>query len=280
MKKHLLLLLPLSILLLACSKERNPKSLAEIKDPTSADSMMYFLGEMNAAAYWQDADADTTLRTQEARDEFIEGFKDAIKLDKESEAYNKGLQLGLRLGVRLRELHNRYGIDFPKDILAAGLKNSLQEDNRSKVAETQAEYYKIKDRLELEAGARELEVASRKLAKEGHDRGFEMVSDTLYAIDVTPAGPGPKFKDGDRVAVYVSASTLDGNEIVARQFPDSITIGAGRVPRIVCLGLHTMTNGQTRTFMTTPRTLFGKRYATYHLPYDEPVLFTVKVEQN
>ena len=103
-----------------------------------------------------------------------------------------------------------------------------------------------------------------------------MINDTLYAKPATPATNGPLFKVGERLAVDVSASTLEGREIVARQFPDSITLGEGRVPNVVREGILTMTSGQTRTFMTTPRTLFGKRYKAYSLPSDEPVIFTVK----
>ena len=255
-----------------------PQSLADLKGKSSADSMMYYFGEMQASAYWQDAETDTLLRTREAREEFMEGFRAAMGLDRESAAYNKGLQLGLRLGIRLREFEERYDMKFPVDVLAASLENNLREDHRDSVAEAQQGFYKIKDRLELGAASRELVVARQKLAREARERGYEMVSDTLYAIDVAPGAPGPKYKDGDKVGVYVTAYTLDGSEIVTRQFPETITIGAGRVPRVVCLGIHTMTSGQTRTFMTTPRTLFGKRYATYHLPYDEPVIFTVKVD--
>lgn len=279
-KIYLFSLALVAIMAGACKNTRDPKSFDDMVNPSSADSMMYYFGEMNAASYWQDAETDTALRSEKAREDFVKGFKEAIYLAKDNEAFNKGLQLGLRLAVRLNEFENRYGIDFPEDILVAALRNSLEADGRADVAKSQQGYYNIKDRLEIEASKRELLGSKQQLAKKGREYGYEMVSDTLYAMDVTPAGPGPRFKDGDRVAVYVTASTIDGKEIVARQFPDSITIGAGRVPRIVCLGIHTMTNGQTRKFMTTPRTLFGKRYATYHLPSDEPVIFTVKAEQN
>ena len=249
-------------------------------NPSDTDSMMYYFGEMQANNYSQDAESDTLLRSEEAKAQFMEGLRHAIKMDSSDEAYNKGLQLGLRLALRLREFENRYGVSFSKDIMAAALENALNSYKEVDIISAQKGFYAIKDRLELKTASKEVSDAIVKLRTQGNDNGFIMISDTLFAKDVTPGNGGPTFKNGDRVAVEVSASTLDGKEIVARQFPDSLTIGEGRVPKIVSIGINTMTNGQTRTFMTTPRTLFGKRYAAYHLPHDEPVLFTVKAIQN
>lgn len=285
-KRFLLFLLP-ALALVGCGKKDISKmeeisSLEEIsqyKDAEPSDTMMFYFGQMQAANFWQDAESDTLLRTEESRKAFMEGFRAGMAMDQDNEAYNKGLQLGLRLAIRLREFHDRYGIDFSKEILAASMQNSLKDDSRANTAEAQKGFYAIKDRFELSTATRENEDAMVLLAKKGSEMGFELVSDSLYAKDVTPGNGGRKFKDGDKVAVEVTASTIEGKEIVARQFPDSIEIGAGRVPRIVCLGIHTMTSGQTRSFLTTPRTLFGKRYKIYNLPSDEPVIFTVKAIQ-
>lgn len=269
----------------------SPGEISEMKDATPADSMMYYFGEMQAYNYWQDAESDTMLRSEDAREEFMKGFRAGLGSEKDNSAYNKGVQLGLRLAMRLREFENRYGYQFSEEILTSSLENHLKSVSSREaqpgmaggtnapqidIVEAQKGFYLIKDRLELNAANTEVEAAKVNLVKESKALDFEMVSDTLYARDITPAGKGALFKDGDKVAVEVTASTLDGREIVARQFPDSLTVGEGRVPRIVCLGIHTMTDGQTRQFMTTPRTLFGKRYAVYNLPFDEPVIFTVK----
>lgn len=264
---------------MSCGGE-HPHSMSEMRDPTPEDSMMYYFGEMQAHNFWQDAESDTMLRSEDARRQFIEGFKAGLGMEKSDAAYNKGVQLGLRLAIRLREFGDRYGKEFPEDILASSLENNVLTDSLIDVAAAQKGFYQIKDRFELEAATKELSSAMKKLAEQAPQKGFKMVSDTLYAKDITPRGQGPLLKEGDRIAVEVTASTLDGKEIVTRQFPDSITIGTGRVPLIVRMGILTMTSGQTRSFMTTPRTLFGKRYAAYHLPSDEPVIFTVKVAQN
>lgn len=255
-----------------------PKDLSELKDATPADSMMYYFGEMQASYYWQDAQADTMLKTEASRRDFIEGFRAAMKMDRDENAYNLGLALGLRLAVRLREFKTRYGTEFSEEVLAASLEHFLENDTLVNVADAQRGYYRIKDKLELGAAESELVKAKARLAERGHARGYEMVSDTLFALDVTPATSARRFQEGDRISCHVTASTIDGKEIDARQFPDSITLGEGRVPMVVRYAIYTMTDGQTRQFMTTPRTLFGKRYTAFKLPPDEPVIFTVKAQ--
>ena len=277
MKKFYLLLSVAVLMLAGCDK--SPKDISDMKDPTPSDSMMYYFGEMQAYYYWKDAQTDTMLRSEDARAKFMEGFREGLKMESDDDAYNMGMQLGIRLAHRLKEFEERYNTDFKGSILAASMENNLKNDTMVDITEAQAGYYRIKDRLELGAAERELGDAKQKLARRGTEREFEMVNDTLYACDVTPPTTDANFKEGDRVAVQVTVSTIDGKEVVTRQFPDSITLGEGRVPAIVREAIYTMTDGQTRQFMTTPRVLLGKRYAAYKLPYDEPVVFTVKVHR-
>lgn len=277
MKKEFLLFLLLGALVITgCGRGGQGKT-PDLRDATAEDSMMYYFGEMQAANYWQDAETDTLLRSEKSRDAFVRGFRKALTIDDDNAAYNKGLQLGVRLALRLRELDARFGIDLPEEMLADALEYYLSSDTLVNSARAQQGYYKIKDRYELTAATKETNAAKTNLAKKGKARGFEMVNDTLYARDITPPAKVRKFKEGDRLAIQITASTIDGREIATRQFPDSVTLGEGRIPLVVRHAIYTMTNGQTRQFMTTPRTLFGRRYSVYNLPYDEPVIFTVKV---
>lgn len=266
--------LGVALLLAGCNKP--PKSIADLKNATEADSMMYYFGEMQAANYWMDAETDTLLRTKEAREAFIRGFRDAMELDEDDSAYNKGLQLGIRLALRLREFNKRYDIKLSEKVLAASLEAHLESDTCVNIAEAQQGFYNIKDRYEFATAGKELTSAKKSLEIESRDKGFTEINDTLYAKDVTPRGSQPAFKFGDRLAVEITVSTVDGKEITTRQFPDSITLGEGRVPKVVQLGILSMSDGQTRQFMTTPRTLFGRRFANYNLLYNEPVIFTIK----
>lgn len=245
----------------------------------SPDSMMYYFGIMQANNFRQDATNDTILLTPEGRKQFLAGFKAAMKVESDDDSYNQGLQLGLRLAIRLREFEKMYGVKFSESELIKSFEECMMSDNPIDISAAQKGYYAIKDRLDLRKNSKESESAIKELARQAREDGFTMVSDTLFAKDITQSAGGPKFKDGDHIAIQVNAATLDGREL-GRQFPDSITIGAGRVPRIICLATHTMTSGQTRTFMTTPKTIFGNQFANYQLRSDEPIVFTIKAERN
>lgn len=292
MKKHYLLLLAVAILMVGCSKDKGEKEyqfeeISKLEDlskketgVTPSDTMMYYFGAMQAANYLQDAETDTLLKTDKQKEAFMKGFRDAAVMVDESDAYNKGLQLGLRLGMRLKEFEERYGMDYSADVLAASLQHFINNPDEVELVAAQKSFYEVKDRLETKAAQKDVAGAMDNLAKVAKERGFTRLSDTLYVKDVTPKGSGPVLKPGDKVAVDVIASTLDGEEITTRQFPDSLVIGEGRVPKVVFVGMETMTSGQTRQFMTTPRTLMGKRLRIYNLDPEEPVIFTVKAIQN
>lgn len=280
MKKTIFFIVAL-LVVMATGCEKEPKSLADIKNATPADSMMYFLGEMVASNYWKDAQTDTMLGTQKAREQYNKGLREGLKRAKESVAYNKGLAEGVRLAIRIQEFERRYDVEFPEKILAAAVKNTLESDNRNMVAESQQNFYHIKNRFESKAAGREGIVAKQRLETVAGEEGYSRVNDSLYVRDITPSGGGELFRDGEQVNVSISASTIYGKEIVTVQYPDIVTIGEGRLPEIIAQGLRTMTDGQTRTFITTPRTLLGRKYnENYHIPYEEPVRFTVKATRN
>lgn len=269
-----LLLLPL----LACVSCGKSKDANDLTDASPADSLMYYFGEMQAYNYFHDAQADTILKSDEAKKAFMEGFRKGLDSEKDDPAYNKGIQEGLRLAIRLKELQKAYGMEFPESMLADAFELYLNDEDGIQIADAQKEYYKIKDRLDIEKGLREDDSSRKALAKAAEKEHFIMISDTLYGKDVTAATPGPKFRDGDKVEISLTAATLNGSPL-GKQFPPKIEIGAGRVPRVVCLAICTMTNGQTRTFMTTPQALFGKQYERYHLTATDPVIFTIKAER-
>lgn len=277
-KYYLFSILGCLLLLSACDKS-GPKSMEDLKGGSVEDSMMYYFGQIQANNYWQDAESDTTLATEHSRDEFIRGFRDALKMDQDDDAYNRGLQLGIRLAIRIREFEQRYNVKLPEEVLIAAFENSLKDKNSFNIAEAQKGFYSIKDRYDVTATENDVQACLKNLAKYAKENGFKMISDTLYVKEVTP-GSGPKYKLGDRLAVEVTASTIDGKELVTKQFPDSVTLGKGRLRPVVREAVLNMNDGETCQFLTTPRTLLGKRYNTvYKLPVDQPLIFTLKAGQ-
>lgn len=277
MKKYsFAFLLLIGALTFSCGNK--PQEISEMKNASEADSLMYYFGLMQAKNYWLDAMTDTLLKTEEGRREFVKGFRDGLKYDKDDYCYNKGLKEGVRLAIRLRELEKAYGISFPEEMLANSVELAMQSKDSFDVADAQMNFYKIKDRLDLQRGVREGETARKMLAEAATRQNYSMLSDSLYGRDVTPGGAGPKFKEGDQAEIYLTTAKLDGTPI-GKQFPPKVKIGKGRVANVICLALLTMTDGQTRSFITTPQAFFGKNYDRYRVNSDEVVQFTIQAQR-
>ena len=255
----------------------NSGKISEMKNATAEDSIMYYYGQINANNFWLDAQSDTILKTEEGRKQFIEGFKAGLRSGGEGHAYDRGLQMGARLALKVHNYEQAYNLSLPMDVLVTSFMEGLNSDSVD-VSDAQKNFYKIKDRFEVDKGERESGIAKKALANSAKEAGLTIISDTLYARDVTAAKGGAIFKDGDKVEIELTANTVDGH-IIGKQFPPKIKIGEGRVPPVVCLALKTMADGQTRLFMTTPKALFGKQFERYFISAQDPIFFTIKASR-
>lgn len=262
----------LALLLFSCGGK--PEKITDIPNATAEDSLMFYYGQMNANNYWYDAQSDTILKTEEGRKEFIEGFVAGLQNGKSSEPYNKGLRLGARLASRIYDFEKAYNLNLPQDVLIASIEAALKNDSSVDIVDAQTNFYKIKDRFELDKGVRETGLSKKALEKAATNGGMEMISDTLYS-KVVARGTGPKFKEGDKVEIEVTASTVEGT-VIAKQFPPKIQVGEGRVRPIIRLAVQNMSDGETRLFMTTPKALLGREFERYFISAQDPVYFTVK----
>ena len=64
----------LSILLSSCGGNNNSDSirhLGDYKETTAADSLIYYFGQLRAVDYWQYAQQDTILKTQQSREDSV-----------------------------------------------------------------------------------------------------------------------------------------------------------------------------------------------------------------
>lgn len=266
----------LIILLAACGGK--PEKVSDIPNASAEDSLMFYYGQMNGNNYWYDAQSDTILKTEEARRDFLEGFMAGLKNGKDNDPYNKGLQLGAKLASRVHDFEKAYNLNLPHDVLIASMEAALNNDSSIDITDAQLNFYKLKDRFEVDKGIREGGLAKESLRKAASKGGMTMINDTLYFKSVSPGKGTEKFKAGDNVELTITASTFEGNAI-AKQFPPKIKMGEGRVPEVVRIALLTMTDGETRLFLTTPHALLGRRFEKYFISAQDPVYFTVKAER-
>lgn len=270
--------LPAALLLVGfVSCNRAPKSLAEMPDPTAGDSLMYYLGQMQADEFWRQTETDSTLAEASARAEFLKGVRAGMKAADGNDAYNRGLFLGVQLAMNSKEYKEAYEITLDEKLLLAGLEGGLESDTAVNIADAHAGFYKVVDRLNAVKEERDTSKARAALASAASKKGMKKEQEDLYAVDVTPAR-GVKLKEGDRVTLNITAATLSGH-MAGGHFPNVTTLGEGRLPDVIRQAVYTMTPGQTRQFMTTPMAIFGRRYVRMNLSPDEPVIFTVNVDR-
>ena len=256
--------------------DRNHKNIDDIADPTPGDSLMYYFGQMQADNYWRQTQNDSAMSSEEARTEYMQGVEAGIRAAKGSDAYNRGLFLGVQLAMNSKEFEEAYDVDLDRELMLGGLANGLRSDTAVRIADAHAAYYKVVDRLNESRQKRDNDAAIIALAKTAERRGLSEVDDNLYAVDITKSN-GLPLREGDRVHIEITSATASGH-MAGGYFPDIITLGAHRIPDVLRMALYTMTNGQTRQFMTTPMDLFGQRYSRMGLRPDDPIVFTVHAE--
>ncbi len=118
-------------LLTACGGDNaeQAKSIADYKNATTADSLVFYFGQMRAAEYWREAHADTTLASRESRDEFLKGLRAGMDAVRSNMAYNQGVYLGIQLAMNLNEMDEGYGIKTKKDIMLEAFADGLRNDS-------------------------------------------------------------------------------------------------------------------------------------------------------
>lgn len=262
-------------LLMATGCDRNPKSLSQLGEVSTTDSLMYLKGQINAGEYWHEAVNDTLLRSDQAREDFMKGVEAGMKAVRSSDPYNSGVFLGVQIAMDLRDFKERYGMTPDADMVMTGMEYGLQSDTSVNQAQTQADFYRILDRLQRTKLEKDSERAIKALASAANERKMTRINESLYGIDITPAD-GAKVKIGDRVGLKISASTLSGR-MIGRSFPEVATLGEGKLRDDLRMAVLSCADGQTRQFLTTPMALLGHRYENYGLGAEEPVLFTVHV---
>ncbi|MCM1153516.1 MAG: hypothetical protein NC328_07680 [Muribaculum sp.] len=275
MKTFRLASLMLPALILASCGDKARNSISDLDNATQSDSISFYFGRSIGYDFWNSTQEDTTLRSEQAREDYLRGIKDGMAAVRDNDAYNQGLYVGLQVATNIRELQKQYpNVDINEKLFLEALKGALDSDSSANGPQDKAELYKILDNLQVSKEKADSETARAQLAKVAAEKKMTRVNENLYVKNITP-GSGALLKDGDEVSVEISAALTDGTPL-GMQFPSKLTVGQGFASPIISAALRTMKPNQTCTFLASPIELAPRRYRNGEFKPDQLIEFTIK----
>lgn len=250
-------------------------TLSQISKPTDADSLMYYFGQLLALKYWDDAETDSVLRTDEGRKEYLAGVQDALKALNRSEAYLQGLMDGADHAENIIAYSRNYGRDFNADIMMKSMRSTIYNENAPDLTEVRGEFYTIRNRMETMRDAREESQATAALEAAAEKMGMTKVSNDLWK-KVMVEGAGAAVVRGSHVQVAIQLTTLSGHQIPIT-LPNEVRVGARLVSTVFTDAFLSMKYGERCEFLTTALALFGSHSRQMGLKPNEVIVITMSI---
>ncbi len=252
--------------------DSNVRQLSDYKDLTAGDSVAYYFGQMSAIDYWRAAKADTTLMSQEARDQYLKGLNAGYEAIRSNDAYNMGYYKGVQLAMQMKQFSEDYDVTVNKKVILNAMADGLKADSLINEGDAQKGFTDATNALELRKQEKDRQEAAKALNEMAGKNKWQAINPDLYAGPAEGAQGAP-IKEGEHVGVSVTFKNPKGQDIDRRENPDMI-IGK-MMPGPVTQALLTMKVGQTRTFYASAQAVFGRFCQRYSLKGSEIVSFTI-----
>ncbi|MDE7180738.1 MAG: hypothetical protein K2N88_06030 [Muribaculaceae bacterium] len=270
---HSFLLAAVALLAVGCDSDK-PLKLSEIKNATAADSLFYYLVQLRAHDYWEEAEKDTTLRNAKARERYIKGVKagfDAIT--DEDKAYNMGVERGMRMAINMHRFENMYDIRIDPDLLVPAFKEGLRDHAEIPELEYQDAFYRIINQLQARQRERDHKKAQTTLIELARSQHLSKISSVLY-YKIIKKGEGNYPSFGDTMDVVVNFERADGQDLVV-PYTGLATIGAPGSPEVLNNAFLRMNKGSVAMFATTAEEVFGARTSIMGLKPEDTILIYI-----
>ncbi len=273
--KSILLCGVAALTLASCSQSEEGSRISGLKNANAGDSLLYYFGQRQASDYWKASERDTTFATEQARRDYMRGVQAGMNAVRSGDdAYNQGVFQGIQMAMNIFEFEKEYKMQLNPKVLVESMQEGLQSDSAVNVADAQKEFYAIMGRLNEQREENNRKEAAKNLEQAEKKLNMKKISDDLYGETVTK-GDTVKIKDGDKIKVSMTATDMQGQEL-AIPFPTEITVGDRFMGPVLTDAYTSMTNGETKKFITTGYALFSGRSARMGVEPDAVVILTVK----
>lgn len=266
------------LLFAACSNDKSEskvKTIADYSNLTTADSLLYYFGQLRAVDYWYYAKNDSNLLSRQSRDEYLKGLRAGLDASRDDDAYNQGLYVGVQLAMNMRDFAEEYGVDINRKIIYDAIADGLANDSAVDSNEANHQFRELLEQMNARKEKADKEAAVAALSEAAKAGKWDKISDDLYGGLIKTPGAGEVLSIGDFASVSVEINDKDGKELDRRQ-SERAEIGKS-FPGIVSDALLKMKVGETRTFYTSAHTMFGRLISRYKLKPAQIISFTVTV---
>lgn len=267
------------LLFTSCGPEKG-ESIDKMSGLSQTDSLMYYFGQQRAAEYWRGSARDTVMKTQEARDAYLEGIKSGMDLVKNlskdnaaDDSYNMGVYMGVQLAMNLNEFAKQYGDQPNKQVLLKSIAYGLSSDTTVNEMEAQEKFYSIMTELNVKKEAADKQAAAASLETEVKNLGMEKVADNLYG-KVTKNSAGAQITTDDKVTVDIAVKKVNG-EPLEIPFPEQIDLNSQNVIGVFKDAILKLHVGETGEFATSAYEIFGQQAHQLGLEPNDVLLITI-----
>ncbi|MCH5222715.1 MAG: hypothetical protein J1E82_01620 [Muribaculaceae bacterium] len=268
-------LLPLAaIACLMVSCENGGSSLSD--SSTQTDSLMYYLGQMNASEYLQQAKRDTTLNEASAKQAYLEGVRAGLNALREGDDnYNRGVMMGMQMASNMLSFSDQMDVTINKSVYTGSLTSALNADTIPNMSIVQAEFRRLMTSIETAKKEKDDAASRETLAQAAAKDNLPKLDDDLYG-KVTSKTDGQKLDMDNEVTCEVKITKQNG-EAVSMPIQDKGKIGNARsFPAIVSIAMTNLKSGETGEFLTTAHALTNGRAKQLGLEPNDVLKMTIK----
>lgn len=226
---------------------------------SQTDSLMYYLGQMNASDYLREANRDTTMKEASEKQAYLNGVRAGLAAMKEgNDAYNKGIMLGMQMASQMMSFSEQMGVDINRSSYVNSLSSALMADTMPNTTFAQTEFRKVMQNIEKAKEEKDKAASRESLKKVADGAGLPMISEDLYG-KVTASNDSAALTDGDEVTVEAQVTKPDGEKVSFPVSPKGKIGNKRSYPEVFSAAMLTLKSGETGEFMTTAHALLGGR---------------------
>lgn len=243
---------------------------------SQTDSLMYYLGELNAVNYLRQAEQDTTMKETGAKQAYLNGVRAGLAALRDGdENYNNGVMMGIQMAASFISYSEQIEMPVNKNQYLSSLSNTIMADTMPNVQLVQMEMNRIMNSIQQEKDKKDVVNSQSTLKQIAEAQKLPKIDDDLYG-KVTTTTDGAILNVGDEVKVDAQLTREDGTPIT---FPIAPTgkIGNKRsFPDVISNAMLNLRSGESGEFLTSVHALLGNRAQQMKLKPTDVIKINIK----